>query len=131
MNFNDHTVNWDTDTISFKDSDTSTLLLAEALIAVHLSANDPQTVRGEYSRAIKIIDAETSEKLQVEEQHQHKDITSKISSTFYGTLGELNMEPISLLIANQFMRVYTDFLDNRITIVTMQPNCKFIGHWSP
>jgi hypothetical protein len=32
MNFNDHTVTWDTDTIPMKDRDTCTLSLVEALI---------------------------------------------------------------------------------------------------
>jgi hypothetical protein len=32
MNFNDHTITWDTDTISMKDRDTCTLSSVEALI---------------------------------------------------------------------------------------------------
>jgi hypothetical protein len=63
MNFNDHTVTWDTDTI-------------------------PQTLRDEYSRATKILDAEykpasfddvikTWENLHVEEQHQLKTLLQK------------------------------------------------------
>jgi hypothetical protein len=34
MNFNDHTVTWDTDTIPMKDIDTCTLLPVEALIEI-------------------------------------------------------------------------------------------------
>jgi hypothetical protein len=49
MNFNDHTVTWDTDTIPMKDRDTSTLSSVEALIEVYMSANEPQTLRDEYS----------------------------------------------------------------------------------
>jgi hypothetical protein len=56
MNFNDHTVNWDTDTIPMKDR--GTLSSVEALIEVYISANEPQTLRDEYSRATKILDAE-------------------------------------------------------------------------
>jgi hypothetical protein len=58
MNFNDHTVTWDTDNTKMKDRDTGTLSLVEALIEVHMSANEPQTLRDEYSRATKILDSE-------------------------------------------------------------------------
>jgi hypothetical protein len=83
MNFNDHTVTWDTDTIPMKDRDTCTLSSVEALIEVYMSANEPQTLRNEYYRVTKILDAEympsslddvikTCENLHVEEQHQLK-----------------------------------------------------------
>jgi hypothetical protein len=83
MNFNNHTVNWDTDTIPMKDRDTCTLSSVESLIEVYMSANEPQTLRDEYSRATIILDAEykpaslddvikTFENLHVEEQHQLK-----------------------------------------------------------
>jgi hypothetical protein len=49
MNFNDHTVSWDTDTIPMKDRDNSTLSSVEALIEVYMIANEPQTLRDEYS----------------------------------------------------------------------------------
>jgi hypothetical protein len=49
MNFNDHTVTWDTDTIPIKDRDTYTLSSVEALIQVYMSANEPQTLSNEYS----------------------------------------------------------------------------------
>jgi hypothetical protein len=39
MNFNDHTVTWDTDTIPMKHKDNSTLSPVEALIEVHMIAN--------------------------------------------------------------------------------------------
>jgi hypothetical protein len=81
MNFNYHTVTWDTDTIPMKDRDTSTLSSVEALIEVYMSANEPQTLRDEYSRDTKILDAEykpaslddiikACENLHLEEQHQ-------------------------------------------------------------
>jgi hypothetical protein len=85
MNFSDHTVTWDTDTIPMKDRDICTLSSVEALIEVFMSANEPQTLRDEYSRLTKILDAEykqgsaslddvikTCENLHVEEQHQLK-----------------------------------------------------------
>jgi hypothetical protein len=56
MNFNDHTVNWDTNTIPIKDR--GTLSSVEALVAVYMTTNEPQTLRDEYSRVIKILDAE-------------------------------------------------------------------------
>jgi hypothetical protein len=43
MNFNDDTVTWDTDTIPMKDRDTGTLS------SVYMIANEPQTLRDEYS----------------------------------------------------------------------------------
>jgi hypothetical protein len=49
MNFNDHKVTWDTDTIPMKDKDTYTLSSVEALIKVYMSANESQTLRDEYS----------------------------------------------------------------------------------
>jgi hypothetical protein len=107
MNFNDHTVTWDTDTIPLKDRDTSTSSSVEALIEVYMSPNEPQTLRDEYSRATKILDAEykpaslddvikTCENLHVEEQHQLKALLQKYEHLFDGTLGEFNVEPISL-----------------------------------
>jgi hypothetical protein len=91
-NFNDHTVTWDTDTIPMKDRDTCTLSSVEALIEVYMSANEPQTLRDEYSRATKILDAEykpassdgvikTCENLHVEEQHQLKILLQKYEHT--------------------------------------------------
>jgi hypothetical protein len=39
-----------------KDRETCTLLSVEPLIEVYLSANEPQTLRDEYSQATKILD---------------------------------------------------------------------------
>jgi hypothetical protein len=107
MNFNQYTVSWDTDTIPMKDRDTCNLSSVEALIEVYMSANEPQTLRNEYSRATKILDAEykpaslddfikTCENLHAEEQHQLKTLLQKYEHLFDGTLGQFNMEPISL-----------------------------------
>jgi hypothetical protein len=64
----------------------------------------PQTLRDEYSRATKILDAEkkseslddvikTCENLHVEEQHQLKTLLQKYEYLFDATtLGEFNME---------------------------------------
>jgi hypothetical protein len=105
MNFNDHTVTWDTDTIPMKDRDTCTLSSVEALIEVYMIVNEPQTLRDEYSRATKILDAEykqisaslddvikTCENLHLEEQHQLKELLQKYEHLFDGTLGEFNRE---------------------------------------
>jgi hypothetical protein len=92
MNFNDHTVTWDTDIIRMKDRDTCTLSSVEAPIEGSMSANEPQTLRDEYSRATKITDAEykpaslddvikTCENLHVEEQHQFKELLQKYELT--------------------------------------------------
>jgi hypothetical protein len=82
-----------------------------------MSANEPQTLRDEYSRATKILDAQykpaslddvikTCENLHVEEEHQLKILLQKYEHLFDGTLGEFNIEttPISLQL--------------------MDPNCK-------
>jgi hypothetical protein len=104
MNFNDHTVTWDTDTIPIKDR--GTLSSVEALIEVYMIANEPQTLRDEYSRATKILHAEyqpvslddvikTCENLHIEEQHQLKELLQKYEHLFDGTLWEFNIESIS------------------------------------
>jgi hypothetical protein len=49
MNLNDHTVIWDTNTIPIKYRDISTLSSVEGLIEVYMNANEPQTLRDEYS----------------------------------------------------------------------------------
>jgi hypothetical protein len=62
----------------------------EALVEVYMRANEPQTIRDEYSRATKILDAEykpaslddvikTCENLHVEEQHQLKRLIQKMN----------------------------------------------------
>jgi hypothetical protein len=51
MNFNDHTVAWDSDTIPMKDR--GTLSSVEALIEFFRDKNEPQTLRDEYSQATK------------------------------------------------------------------------------
>jgi hypothetical protein len=74
-----------------------------------MSTNEPQTIRDEYFRATKILDAEhkpaslddvikTCENLHVEEKHQLKILLQKYEYLVGGTLGEFNMEktPISI-----------------------------------
>jgi hypothetical protein len=88
-----------------KDRNTGILSLVEALIKVYMSADEPQTLRDEYSRATKILDAEdkqisasldeiikTCENLHVEEQYQLKILVQKHEYLFDGTLGEFNVE---------------------------------------
>jgi hypothetical protein len=84
-----------------------------------MSANEPQTLRDEYSRATKILEAEykhvsaslddvmkTCENLHEEEQHQLKTLLPKYEHLFDGTLGEFNMETVP------------------ISLQLMDPNCK-------
>jgi hypothetical protein len=77
------------------------------MIEVYISAIEPQTLRDEYSKATKILDAEykpeslddvikTCENLHVEEQHQLKILLQKYEHLFDGTLGEFNMEQSSI-----------------------------------
>jgi hypothetical protein len=72
-----------------------------------MSTNEPQTLRDEYSRATKILDAEykpaslddvikTCENLHVEEQHQYKILLQKDEHLIDGTLGEFNMDQTSI-----------------------------------
>jgi hypothetical protein len=86
MNFNDHTVTWDTDTIPLKDR--GTLSSVAALIEVYMSANEPQTLRDEYSQVTEILDSEykpaslddvikTCKNFHVEEQYQLKILLQK------------------------------------------------------
>jgi hypothetical protein len=93
-----------------------------------MTANEPQTLRNEYSRPTKILDSEykpeslddvikTCENLHVEEQHQLKALLQKYEHLFDGTLGEFNMDPLPISLqlmgpnCNQFMRAHTLFLD--------------------
>jgi hypothetical protein len=82
-----------------------------------MSANEPQTLRDEYFRATKILDAEykpaslddvikTCENLHAEEQHQLKILLQKYEYLFDGTIGEFNMETVP------------------ISLQLMDPNCK-------
>jgi hypothetical protein len=68
-----------------------------------MSANEPQTLRDEYYRITKILDAEykpaslddvikTCENLHVEEQHQHKILLQKYEHLFDRTLEGFRME---------------------------------------
>jgi hypothetical protein len=96
-----------TENILMKDRDICTLSSVEALIEVYMIANEPQTLRDEYSQATKILNAEykpaslddvikTCENLHVEEQRQLKTLLQKYEHLFDGRLGEFNMDTISL-----------------------------------
>jgi hypothetical protein len=95
MNFNNHMVIWDTGTIPMKDRDTCSLSTVETLIEVYMSANEPQTLRDEYSQATTTLDAEykpaslddvikTCENLHLEEQYQLKALLQKYEHLFDG-----------------------------------------------
>jgi adenine C2-methylase RlmN of 23S rRNA A2503 and tRNA A37 len=91
MNFNDHTMTWDTDIIPMKHR--GTLSSLEALIEVYMSENQQQTLRDEYSLTTKILDDDyeparlidvikTCESLHIEEQHQMKTLLQKYEQLF-------------------------------------------------
>jgi hypothetical protein len=76
-----------------------------------MNANEPQTLRDEYSRATKILDAEykhvpaslddvikTCETLHVEEQHQLKTLLQKNEYLLDGTLGEFKKDQIYIIL---------------------------------
>jgi len=105
LNFNDHTVTWDTDTIPMKDR--GTLNTQDALLEVYLASNEPKSLVDEFSRSTKILDAEYKPavledvtqmctNLNTEEQHQLLKLLQKYEHLFDGTLGEFKMNPISL-----------------------------------
>jgi hypothetical protein len=87
-----------------------------------MSANEPQTLRDEYSQATKVLDAEyrpaslddvikACENIHVEEQHQLKTLLQKYEHLFDGTLGEYQLiYNLWIVIVNQFMRVHTLFV---------------------
>jgi hypothetical protein len=152
MNFNDHTVTWDTDTIPIKDRDTCRLSSIEALIEVYMSANEPQTLRDEYSRDKKILDAEykqasasldgvikTCENLHVEEQHQLKILLQKYEYLFDGTLGKFNMEqmPFSLQLMDNCKQIHALIYNVSRSVEQQLQQIKEIvrlvtnEHWSP
>jgi hypothetical protein len=106
MNFNNQKITSDTDTIPMKNRDTSTLSLAEVLIGIYMSTNEPQTLRDRYSRDTEILDNEykqvsvsldevirTCEKIHIDKQHKLKILFQKHEHLFDGILGECNMEP--------------------------------------
>jgi hypothetical protein len=75
------------------------------MIEVYMNANELQTLRDEYYRVTKFLDAEykhkpanlndvinTCENLHVEEQHQLKTLLQNYEHLFNGTLGGFNME---------------------------------------
>jgi hypothetical protein len=98
-----NTVTWVTDNITMKKRNTCTLSSIKALLEVNLSANEPQTLRDEYTWATKILDSDyqparlddvikTCENLHVEAQHQLQIFSQKYEHLFDGTLAEFNME---------------------------------------
>jgi hypothetical protein len=105
LNFNDHTVTWDTDTIPIKDR--GTLNTQDGFLEVYLASNEPQSHVNKFSRSTKILDAkykpdiledaaQTCENLYSEEQHQMVKLLQKYEHLFDGTLREFNMEPIGI-----------------------------------
>ena len=114
LNFNDHTVTWDTDTIPMKDR--GTLNTQDALLEVYLASNEPKSLVDEFSRSTKILDAEYKPavlkevtqmctNLNTEEQHQLLKLLQKYDHLFDGTLGEFNMDPISLHLIDKGVKL--------------------------
>jgi hypothetical protein len=94
----------DTHAIPIKDRDTSTVSSEKALIEVYMIANEPPTLRDEYSQATKILDAEYKpaslddviKSCENQEKHQLKILLQKYEHLFDRTLGELNIDPIQI-----------------------------------
>jgi hypothetical protein len=81
------------------------------LIEVYLSANEPQTLREEYSQETKILEykhtpsslddvIKTCENLRGEEQHQLKLLLHEYERLFDGTLRKFNMKHRTKLVSN-------------------------------
>ena len=56
LGFNDHTVTWNTDTISMKDR--GTLNSQESTVEDYLASTEPQSLVDKFSRSTKILDSE-------------------------------------------------------------------------
>jgi hypothetical protein len=110
----------------------------------------PQILVSKLSRSTKILDAENkpvcldevikmSDNLSQEEQQQLLHILQKYEHLFDGTLGEFNMEPISLLqlAADKGTKPVVHALPYTVPrsveqqLRTAYRNCKIRGHWSP
>ena len=96
LNFNDHTITWDTDTIPMKDR--GTLNTQDALLEVDLPSNEPKSLVDKFSRSTKILDAENKPavlnevtqmctNLNTEEQHQLLTLLQNYEHLFDGILG--------------------------------------------
>jgi hypothetical protein len=131
MNFNDHTVTWDTWSVHYSNERQryryTTLPSVEALIDVNMSVNESQTQRDEYSQDTKILDPEnkpvnlddvikTCENLHVEEQHQLQILPQKYEHLFDITLGEFNIDPLPISL--QLMDYNDETVHARVNTVT-------------
>jgi hypothetical protein len=105
LNFNDHTVTWDADTILMKDR--GTLNTQDAILEVYLDSNEPKSLVDEFWRSTKIPDAEYKPtvleevtqmctNLNKEEQQKLLELLQKYEHLFDGTVGEFKIDPISL-----------------------------------
>jgi hypothetical protein len=105
LDFNAHTVTWDIDTIPMKDR--GSLNTQDALLEVYLDSNKQKSLVDEFSRSTNILDSEYKPAvleevaqlcttLNAEEQHHLFTSLQKYEHLFYGTLGEFNMDLISL-----------------------------------
>jgi hypothetical protein len=56
VNFNDHIVTWNTDTIPTKDR--GTLNTKDVLLEVYLASNEPKCLVDLFSRSTKILDVQ-------------------------------------------------------------------------
>ena len=56
LNFNDHTVTWDTGTIPMKDR--GTLNTQVSLLEIYLASNEPTSLVDKFSPSTKLLDAE-------------------------------------------------------------------------
>jgi Trp operon repressor len=126
--------------------DRGTLNTQEALVEVYLTADEPQTLVSKFSCSTKILDAEYKPSYLDEvikmcdltkgEQQQLVHILQKYEHLFDGTLGELNMDPMSLHPIDRgtksvHARPYTVPRSVEQQLCTAYRNCKISGHLSP
>jgi hypothetical protein len=117
LNFNDHTVTWDADTILMKDR--GTLNTQDAILEVYLDSNEPKSLVDEFWRSTKIPDAEYKPtvleevtqmctNLNKEEQQKLLELLQKYEHLFDGILGEFKIDPISLHLIDKGVKPVHD-----------------------
>jgi hypothetical protein len=90
LNFNDHSVSWDTDTIPMKR------LFRVSLVDVHLASSEPQSLVNEFSSSTTFLDAENKPaildkvtqmcgNINSEEQHHTLKLVEKYEHLVHGT----------------------------------------------
>jgi hypothetical protein len=114
LNFNSHSVTWDTDSIPMKDS--GTLNTQEVILEVYLASNESKSLVDEFSRSTKILDSEYKpavleevtqicSNLNTEEQHKLLELLQKYEHLFDGEYGGFNKDTFSLYLIDKEVKL--------------------------